>query len=681
MPWYFGLGSDPEYEDSYLSGKNMNASCDFLILPLVVDPSGLFGVSGMADDMLNSSLEGMLGGSTTISGFDIDLKGRQKTGLVGMNFPVLGNIFTWGVSCRELFSLNINGIYTGADMLLGVNSETIDMSVRMRPTIRLDTAMQINQANLHFVGDIIGGFPIGVVLRFYSGYSRFKWDVDVDAIGGALGRLEEFNTDEHNSLAQSLDGELRNTSWGAKVGTGFCFGGDDSKILIHGSIDKSEPLKFTGTLHSVTHGFPESINITDITATEETVTDISDPMTINLPAVMEFKVVSISKVGILSLGHREYLSEMGFSYHGGSQPMELHNSSDFSFIMSGVRLGAGVINVLKPERRRLYYFSLGMVVTSNENWQWDQLIVGLPLQVLKTTISYRFAGTSISKRPKRRKRTKYEKRSKRKKKKKRKREYDDWGYDDWRYDDWGYDDREYDEREYAYSGYDDWEYDESERKESRREERERKEKRRKEREREERKREKRRREARKQQEKEQEEREQETRKQEERAQEERKQIEKEQEERAQEERKQQEKEQEKKAQEERKQQEKEQEEREREARKQEERAQEEREREAREQEERAQEERKQQEKEQEKSAQKERKQIEKEQKVREREAKKQEKRAQKERKQQEKEQEKEAQKERKQIEKEQKAREREARKREKREQKEREQIEKEQEEL
>jgi hypothetical protein len=326
----------------------------------------------------------------TISGFNVNLRGKQKTGLVGMNLPLTGRLFTWGVSYQELFSFSLKGMYTGADMLLGVHSDTIDIAVRTRPTIELDNAIQINQANVHFVSRIIRPLPFDCVMHFYDGYARFKCDAEVDAVASYLGLLEEFNTDEHNSLSQSFDGTLRNSSWGAKVGTGWCFGNKKNKMLIHAAFEKSEPLKFQGTLHSVSHSFPASIDITDITATVKKEQDITDALTINLPSFLELKMVSFSNRSVISVGFRQYYSGLGFSYYGGSQDMEFNSAADFKFEAAGIHMGAGLINVVKPEPRALYYFSFGIVMSSNKNWQWDQLLVALPLQVLKTTISYKF---------------------------------------------------------------------------------------------------------------------------------------------------------------------------------------------------------------------------------------------------------------------------------------------------
>ena len=125
-------------------------------------------------------------------------------------------------------------------------------------------------------------------------------------------------------------------------------------------------------------------------STVETAEDLEDPVSINLPGVLELKLTSLSGKGLICLGYRQFLSELGINYLGRTQSTYANNSFDFKIVSGGMRLSAGYVNMVDPGPSQMYYFSAGMSFSLGKNWECDQLLVALPLQVFKTTVNYRY---------------------------------------------------------------------------------------------------------------------------------------------------------------------------------------------------------------------------------------------------------------------------------------------------
>ena len=391
-PWFFGLDSELEPEMKYLpdlvgSDYRTKINYDFLPVPLQVDP---FEIYEQFIGTTTYNLNELIGlSSPTIPMPRTSFLGGQKSGIVGVGITTRSKFFMIGAGYRELFSFTGNTMLTGTDTLISVTNPEGVYKLRLQPTIRLNSLVQIVRYDLRlglYLTDIFEPYIVG---NYYEGYMKMNFNVLTDAIVTLPDNSTvEFNTDDHNRLDQSVNGSCKASSIGGKVGTVIYL--EETRLAIRTTFEKALPLKFNGSFVSLIHYIdPEQFNSADPTATVTSSGTITNPLTVDLPSAVSAEASFFFNPVIISGGYRKYLSDLKFSGPYLNQLIKFNYSIYVNITLPFplIQLSGGVVY---SDTIPLPLFSVGTELSLGKNWQLEESFIALPLQILKTRISYRF---------------------------------------------------------------------------------------------------------------------------------------------------------------------------------------------------------------------------------------------------------------------------------------------------
>jgi hypothetical protein len=317
--WLYGSRGDALRMGGAQSTLDFNPSfTSYNPAVLAYIPSGTVSIEFVPYDILSSNLVGLFidGGVNKIlktngddalasvfknvtlsAGVSTDLDSvsayvGQSAGFTGFEImvPFAKGQASFAFARENKTSVDLSIMITGLEAQVHVSdpdlpANDIDLSAK------LDAIANFNSDNIvtsFGVGrKLTPEWGIGCVAEHYD--SRFVVDAQA-SVGGAAtfnGTTESFNTDEHNSLAQTAYADLTGDAWGLRFGTSYHFFKDSIELGADFSIEPE--ISYKGKPEILYHTLPSSIDTSDFTKTvAKSVDDANGTLKMKLPSYARF---------------------------------------------------------------------------------------------------------------------------------------------------------------------------------------------------------------------------------------------------------------------------------------------------------------------------------------------------------------------------------------------------------
>lgn len=393
------------YETVHSKGK---ASFEFLPLPLRPDVAEMADLEKEIQDELDEE-EDIEEGTAP----EMEMRFGQKSSLVSTSLLVPYKRFAFGFSYQELMTLDLRGMANGIDALIEADSENEEENVvaRLRPDLKLNLEAELTKSTLRFGGMIRPFWSAEALVDFYRFRGEFDLKAGADGIATALGSSYEFNTNEDNSLDQSINGSYSSSSQGIRLGTNAHL--YNGKLNFLALFNSGTDMELEGSLSMVTHKpeAMEELDVSDPTRTTLNEQTAEDPIKIKIPSSLRAEVAwHPGKTTKLCLGATFYLGDYELEYYSDafydpfdseadttptkkleSEKIEVGPGFDLGFYSRffNLKLGATIITV-DEETIPMPSCSIGFGIPLGKHWQLDQSILALPFQVFKSRLSYSF---------------------------------------------------------------------------------------------------------------------------------------------------------------------------------------------------------------------------------------------------------------------------------------------------
>ncbi len=420
FPWLLGLNSEVKepsvYEvftgkELYTAGNSLSAGLNFL--PSFDTGKLLLSLFDLdSDAKVTDKLKDNLAAGVTAKAPELTLPVGIKSGLTSLTFSTPYRNFFFGATYRQLFSLNCEMLASGIDTAFHIKQSTdpakmTDVTARIKPTINLATNIQVNQYRLR-VGALLPNNLTGEVnFNYYQTEINIDGPVFVDSLlfitklnGGDKNELHQFNTEKINDLSQSLNAKYKGSGQNLGFALGYHFFA--GRLGVNATYNLPTKIKLEGENTIITHTplllrlfLPEDSELLPEgdfdpsypTKTEEKTEFSNEPVSIEFPSSAGLDFIWRTKILRLSLGYTHYLAPLKYEYENEKDDFNLTGAVRLDFSTRFANLIAGVI---LTEEIPLPIFSLGFGIPISRHWQTDVVVFAVPLQLLRTTISYRF---------------------------------------------------------------------------------------------------------------------------------------------------------------------------------------------------------------------------------------------------------------------------------------------------
>jgi hypothetical protein len=303
-------------------------------------------------------------------------------------------------------ALDFNMLLNGTEVLLNLKDTTnniIDVDARAKISAVANLSVRNVVTTVGFGRKLTPIWGIGFVLERYE--SNFYGDAraQMDASAQFAGNLFEFNTNPGNSLDQYIHGDLSAEAWGFRFGTSLHSPDDSVETAVDFSIQPE--LKYAGSVNGVYHTPPSSIDISDVTKTDEkTVNNADWPVTIKLPSFA--RVTLAWKPGaVIAFNYTHYFDPFYVNVGQDRASLDMIDAFRLGFNFGVFQFGGGVIltnissksvdQITGVETRTLMWFpvpvfSTGFVIPWGKYVETEIELIAVPFPALKSAVTYNF---------------------------------------------------------------------------------------------------------------------------------------------------------------------------------------------------------------------------------------------------------------------------------------------------
>jgi hypothetical protein len=342
----------------------------------------------------------------------LDAWAGQQSGVVsGLVAFRLGPV-TASAAFEEPLALDLSVVDTGIEAL-GEAVKTDDgTEVDIVARCFLDAAgrvsVSVNRTTLAAGSRPAPSLGIGVSLSRYTADARVVGTVRGDGIVDYGGQEYSFNDPSdpwHNELGASARGAFGGAALGWAAGVSWRPCGWAALDAVY---CRTPELRLEGELTTIENTIPavsedgvsvEEISASQPTLTEETVSVHDDPLVINLPSYAGAALSARAGVVLATLEYRKYMTPIGFTYEGHSEGVDLDDGIGLELDVGGLWAGGGVVHgtvMSDPDDGRIGdavavpFANVGFGVGLGPGIKLDTLILAVPVQVLRLSVSYEF---------------------------------------------------------------------------------------------------------------------------------------------------------------------------------------------------------------------------------------------------------------------------------------------------
>jgi len=283
----------------------------------------------------------------------------------------------------------------------------------MRADASLD--LQINNVVTSFVlgRKLSPQWGIGVSIDHYESRIKAYGGANINAIATLSGDTLEYNTDETNSLRQTLYSELTASNWGLRFGTTFQLPAEKASFELDFNV--MPRLEYSGPMEAVYHKLPDNDTIMEnflygYTETiKETLSDADKPrIEMRLPSSMR-ATLSWKPGAVITFNYTRYFSPFSFIVDTKDKRyevfLEMMDAFRLGFNFQWFQIGGGIIlaregmitedkelNEVKTEDAwyPVPVFSTGFIIPIGDYVRTEWVLLAVPAPVLKAAVTFVF---------------------------------------------------------------------------------------------------------------------------------------------------------------------------------------------------------------------------------------------------------------------------------------------------
>jgi hypothetical protein len=384
-----------------------------LLPPFGASASEFVDFDGIAAEALDDAVEdvaapGFEPGYPSISA-DVGQQGGLLSGAVGIRF---GGLVVAGAFEEPLY-VAMDLVDTGLEAFGQTTKEEdegfVDVSLRVMADAAANMSFETSRTTLAAATDVTPDLAAGVSVSRYYARARVSGAVRADGIINYGGQEYVFNDPSdpwHNELGLESRGSYEGVAYG--FGAGVSWRPLDY-LTVDAAWSGTPDLTLTGSLTTVENAMPgavdgdldlDQIAASEPTLTERTVTVEDEPVTLLLPSHLGLAATLRAPFVLATLEYRRYSGAFGFDYEEHREGLDVSDGLGLELDFGVLRLGGGVIrgtsrgeaiegesagdSVLIPMA------NLGAGTNIGANLRVDTMLLALPMQVLRVSLSYGF---------------------------------------------------------------------------------------------------------------------------------------------------------------------------------------------------------------------------------------------------------------------------------------------------
>jgi hypothetical protein len=381
--------------------------------PIAVSVSDIADLEGRAASALDSAIEDYVAPGFRPTYPALDAQAGQELGAVSGALAFRVGPAVVGASIEERLTLTMRLVDTGAEALAQTvkadEGGDVDIELRCFADAALDLSFEVNRTTLAAAYPLRPELGIGASVSFYHGRGSLSGNVRADGIVDYGGQEYAFNDPGDpwpNALGATADGSFEGGAAGASGGVSWR---PSERFALDVLVNAAPTLTLSGELKSVANMIPAAsdgdLNLDEVTAsqptlTEETMSVDDDPLVLRLPSYVGAAVSMRLWAAQATLEYRRYWGALGFQYQDHREGIALSEGVGAEIDFGGIRLGGGVLrgtlegdssddgargdNVLVP------LANIGVRIGLGENAALDTVLLALPLEVLRMSLTYEY---------------------------------------------------------------------------------------------------------------------------------------------------------------------------------------------------------------------------------------------------------------------------------------------------
>ena len=243
------------YNPAVLAYYNQPSVSTAMFLPI---PLGSFANGPLNQAVKNSftsSIQNQFGNNTPVENPSVNVDVGQSASISDVEavLPFALDQASIAFAREECSSFDFGLQLSGAEALVNFTDQSVpslQMAVRAKINAMLSMNSDMIVTSLGIGRRLSPEWGIGVVVEKYDTTFYANGQAQVDAVGTLAGNTQEFNTDQSNSLSQSVLADLTGEAWGLRLGTAYHFLNDQLETAFDAAIEPT--INFHGNISAVT---------------------------------------------------------------------------------------------------------------------------------------------------------------------------------------------------------------------------------------------------------------------------------------------------------------------------------------------------------------------------------------------------------------------------------------------
>jgi len=380
--------------------------------PLGASVSDIADLDARARSLVDDALEDVAAYGMLPTYPEVEALAGQQAGLVsGALVLRLGRV-VGGVSVEEPMSLELELVENGIEAFAGGvktdGGDNVDVEMRGFADAACDLAFRVDRTTAALAGRLAPDVGLGFSLSRYHATAGVDGVLRGDGVVDYGGQEYSFNDESdpwQNELGGSMTGAFDGDGLGWSAGASYRGFGQVTLDVQYVSVPRLELGGSVTTVESLPEAVSEDgIDLSDISASQPTLTETTversdDPVTLELPSYAGASATLRWGRTLTTLEYRLFSGDLGFEYEDYSERVNLRYGVGLELDLGGLWLGGGVLSGrlesgTEDDRETddvlIPLANLGMGMEFGDSVGVDLLILALPMQVAKVSLSYGF---------------------------------------------------------------------------------------------------------------------------------------------------------------------------------------------------------------------------------------------------------------------------------------------------
>jgi hypothetical protein len=374
--------------------------------------SDILNAEGRAASAVDDAIEDIATEDIDLSYPSVDAWAGQQSGVLSGLAAFRFGPVTAAAAFEEPLALDLSVVDTGIEALGEAIKNDGGGEVNIVARCFLDAAGEISVAvsrsTLAAASRPAPSLGVGVSISRYTANARVVGTVRGDGIVDYGGQVYAFNDPSdpwHNELGASADGAFEGSGLGWTAGVSWR---PRRWIALDAVYCRAPELRLDGEITTIENTIPavdeDGVSVDQISAdqptlTQETVTVHDDPLLIELPSYAGAALSARAGVLLATVEYRMYVDSIGFTYGDYSEGVDLKYGVGVELDVGGLWAGGGVVRgTLRTDPDdpgagdavAIPFANVGFGVGLGPGIELDTLILAVPVQVLRLSVSYEF---------------------------------------------------------------------------------------------------------------------------------------------------------------------------------------------------------------------------------------------------------------------------------------------------